>query len=105
MKINLRDYPKLKQYLREGTYEEVHRSHLVGGEFYCSLLFDITAEDVEDYTDEYEVNDLPPDIIGLWLSNTTTVNDYYGVEWCAITGLVKVERKERQITEVYYEPV
>lgn len=106
MRINLSEYPRFKNLIGELDPDRVNEGHRRGATFYCDLLFNITQEDVDWMLKQVSINDLPPDVIGMWLSNQVIRHDDYGIE-CDVTTLTKVERKERQVTttEVYYKPV
>lgn len=107
MRINLSEYPRFKNLIGELDPDRVNEDPRRGATFYCDLLFNITQEDVDWMLKQVDISDLPPDIIGMWLSNQVIRHDDYGIEWGDVTAITKVERKERQVTttEVYYEPV
>jgi len=107
MRINLSEYPRFKNLIGELNPDRVNDEHRTGRYFCCDLLFNIAQEDVDWMLKQVTINDLPPDVIGMWLSNQVIRHDDYGIEWDDVTTLTKVERKERQVTttEVYYKPV
>lgn len=106
MKIELKDYPRFKELLSHGYWDEVNKTAKGGMYYHCKLLMVCSQDDVDDFLKTGSSDDLPPDPAGYWLSNIVMSHPIHGVDLNLVSELTKVLRKERQVitTEVYYEP-
>lgn len=107
MKINRTEYPEFFILVQQLDEELINKDQRRGNSFYCQVLIEVTEEDLKWLNETSAKDNLPPDVIGLWLSNTVLHDIEWGTVWSSVAELTKVQRKERQITttEVYYEAI
>lgn len=107
MRINLSEYSDFKDCIGDLNYTSINKTFRSKDSVYVQLLFEIEQDDIDWLLGAAMVESLPPDLVGFWMSNRVTKEDYCGIQFGEITELTKVERKERQVTttEVYYKPV